>query len=138
MALLVVLTASLIGGFWGSGLQATPRTSEDIDKLLKTYTQVLSLAEENYADSVNMEKTLYDSIRGMLQTLIHIPTFSIRKLTGFSETISVATFLAWGSALPTSTDSPPSSRRFPEPRLIGSAFAPETSSYELTVSPASD
>ncbi len=69
MALLVILTASLIGGFWGNRLQATPRTSEDLDKLLKTYTQVLSLAEENYADPVNMEKTLYDSIRGMLQML---------------------------------------------------------------------
>jgi carboxyl-terminal processing protease len=65
MALLVVLTASLMD----SRLQATPRTSEDLDKLLKTYTQVLSLAEENYADPVNTEKSLYDSIRGMLQML---------------------------------------------------------------------
>jgi carboxyl-terminal processing protease len=65
MALLVVLTASLMD----SRLQATPRTSEDFDKLLKTYAQVLSLAEENYADPVNTEKSLYDSIRGMLQML---------------------------------------------------------------------
>ena len=69
LALLVVLTASLVAGFWGGRLQATPRTSEDLDKLLKTYTQVLSLAEENYADPVNTEKSLYDSIRGMLQML---------------------------------------------------------------------
>lgn len=69
LALLVVLTASLLAGFWSGRLQATPRTSEDLDKLLQTYTQVLSLAEENYADPVNTEKSLYDSIRGMLQML---------------------------------------------------------------------
>ena len=65
LALLVVVTASLMGGH----LEATPRTAEDLDKLLKTYAQVLSLAEENYADPVNTEESLYDSIRGMLQML---------------------------------------------------------------------
>ena len=86
MALLVVLTASLIGGFWGNRLQATPRTSEDLDKLLKTYTRVLSLAEENYADPVNMEKTLYDSIRGMLQTLDpHSNFFDPKTYRGFRD-----------------------------------------------------
>ncbi|MSO22476.1 MAG: PDZ domain-containing protein [Acidobacteria bacterium] len=69
LALLVVLTTLLMGGFWGSRLQASPRTSADISEILKTYTQVLSLAEENYADPVNTEKSLYDSIRGMLQML---------------------------------------------------------------------
>ena len=63
----VVLMFSLIGGFGSIRLEAMPR--EDINKLLHTYAQVLSLTEENYADPVNMEKTLYDSIRGMLQTL---------------------------------------------------------------------
>ena len=66
---LLILTVSLIAGLENSQLQATPRTSEDLDKLLRTYTQVLSLAEENYADPVNTEKSLYDSIRGMLQML---------------------------------------------------------------------
>lgn len=69
LVLLGVLTASLMSGFWSGRLQASPRTSEDISELLKTYTQVLSLAEENYADPVNTEKSLYDSIRGMLQML---------------------------------------------------------------------
>jgi carboxyl-terminal processing protease len=69
LALLVVVVASLSGGLWGGRLQATPRSTEDVDTLLKTYAQVLSLAEENYADRVDTEKTLYDSIRGMLQTL---------------------------------------------------------------------
>jgi hypothetical protein len=45
-----------MAGFGNGRLEATPRTSEDLDKLLKTYTQVLSLAEENYADPVNTEE----------------------------------------------------------------------------------
>jgi carboxyl-terminal processing protease len=69
LALWVVLTVSSIGSSGGSRLQAAPRTSEDLDTLLKTYTQVLSLAEENYADPVNTENSLYGSIRGMLQML---------------------------------------------------------------------
>jgi carboxyl-terminal processing protease len=55
---------------WKSSLQGRSKTSsQDIGKLLKTYTQVLSLAEENYADEVDSEKVLYDSIRSMLQAL---------------------------------------------------------------------
>jgi carboxyl-terminal processing protease len=67
---LVILAGCLSGGLLGSRVQANPKTgSEHIGRLLKTYTQVLSLAEENYADAIDSEKTLYDSIRGMLQTL---------------------------------------------------------------------
>lgn len=69
LALLVVLVASLTGGLWGARLLATPRAPEEIESLLKIYAQVLSVAEEHYADAVDSEKTLYDSIREMLQTL---------------------------------------------------------------------
>lgn len=69
-SLIVIMVASLAGGLVGSRVQAAPRTSSpDVNKLLRTYAQVLSLAEENYADEIDTEKTLYDSIRGMLQTL---------------------------------------------------------------------
>ena len=69
-ALLVVFAGCLSVGLLGSRVQATPKTgSQDIGELLKTYAQVLSLAEENYADEIDSEKMLYDSIRGMLQTL---------------------------------------------------------------------
>jgi carboxyl-terminal processing protease len=64
----VILVAALAGGVWGSHVQATS-TSEGLDQLLRTYAQALSLAEENYADAVDMEKTVYDSIRGMVRTL---------------------------------------------------------------------
>jgi carboxyl-terminal processing protease len=66
---LIVTIAALSGGLLGSGIQASPKTSSDLRELLKTYAEVLSLAEENYADEVDTEKTLFDSIRAMLQTL---------------------------------------------------------------------
>src|SRR5262245_1268313 len=64
----VILVVALAGGVWRSHVQATS-TSEDLDQLLRTYAQALSLAEENYADTVDMENTVYDSIRGMVRTL---------------------------------------------------------------------
>src|SRR5919109_850247 len=64
----VILLAALAGGVWGSRVQATS-ASESLDQLLRTYAQALSLAEENYADAVDLEKTVYDSIRGMVRTL---------------------------------------------------------------------
>ncbi len=69
LALFVVFVASVAGGLWGAKLSAAPRNLQDIDSFLKTYAQVLSLAEEQYADRVDAEKALQDSIRGMLQTL---------------------------------------------------------------------
>ena len=66
----LLVLAALSVGHPESHVQAAPKTaSPDVNKLLNMYAQVLSLAEENYADGVDSEKTLYDSIRGMLQTL---------------------------------------------------------------------
>ena len=65
----LIALACLAGEFWSRKVQATSKPSENLDELLKTYTQVLSLAEENYAESLDVEKTIYDSIRGMLRTL---------------------------------------------------------------------
>src|SRR5882724_5727642 len=66
---LFLLLVALAGGLWEKRLQASSRTVDELNELLKTYAQVLNVAEENYADEVNPEKTVYDSIRGMLTTL---------------------------------------------------------------------
>jgi carboxyl-terminal processing protease len=50
-------------------ISTTKKSTGDLNQLLKTYTQVLTLAEENYADSVNSESAIYRSILGMLQRL---------------------------------------------------------------------
>jgi carboxyl-terminal processing protease len=53
----------------GEPIPTTKKSTGDLNQLLKTYTQVLTLAEENYADSVNSESAIYRSILGMLQGL---------------------------------------------------------------------
>jgi carboxyl-terminal processing protease len=61
---------SLVVALSGVPIQAASKsTTVSVQKLLKTYASVLSLAENNYADESDSEKMLYDSIRGMLQTL---------------------------------------------------------------------
>ncbi len=48
---------------------AMPKSSQELNDWLRTYAEVLSLVEENYADKFDPEKSLYDSVRGMLNTL---------------------------------------------------------------------
>ena len=82
----VILLASLAGGFWGNRVQATSKSSEDINELLKTYSEVLNLTEENYADNVDLQKTVFDSIRGMLKTLDpHSNFFDPKSFAQFRE-----------------------------------------------------
>jgi carboxyl-terminal processing protease len=84
--ILVILMASLVGGFWGSRVQATSKPSEDLNQLIKTYSEVLDIAEENYADTVDAQKTVYDSIRGMLKTLDpHSTFFDPKSFAQFRE-----------------------------------------------------
>lgn len=85
-AVLVVVVTSLAGGFWGNRVQATSKPTEDVIELLKTYSQVVSIAEENYADKVDSQKTIYDSIRGMLKTLDpHSNFFDPKSFSQFRE-----------------------------------------------------
>jgi carboxyl-terminal processing protease len=62
-------SAAVVGGFWQRHMQASSRSPDDLNELLRAYAQVLNVAEENYADEVDTEKAVYDSIRGMLKTL---------------------------------------------------------------------
>ncbi len=84
--LTVILLASLAGGFWGNRVQATAKSTEDVNDLLRAYSEVLSIAEENYADEVDSQKTVYDSIRGMLKTLDpHSNFFDPKSFSQFRE-----------------------------------------------------
>ncbi len=49
-AIIIIAIASLAGGFWGNRVQATSKPSADVNELLKIYSQVVSIAEDNYAD----------------------------------------------------------------------------------------
>jgi carboxyl-terminal processing protease len=85
-AITVIAIASLAGGLWGNRVQATGKASEDLNELLRAYSEVINLAEENYADQIDSQKTIYDSIRGMLKTLDpHSNFFDPKSFAQFRE-----------------------------------------------------
>jgi len=86
IAIIIVVLASLAGGTWGNRVQAISKSPEDVRDLLRTYSEVVSLAEENYADKVDSQKTIWDSIRGMLRTLDpHSNFFDPKSFAQFRE-----------------------------------------------------
>ncbi|HUS06961.1 MAG TPA: S41 family peptidase [Bryobacteraceae bacterium] len=69
---LIVLMCSMLGGLYGPSLVGAPTaTSEDdIKASLKSFTKVLNVVEENFADKVSPDKAIYKgAIPGMARTL---------------------------------------------------------------------
>jgi len=73
-----VLLCALLGGVYGQNVEATANGSEDSDVQgsLNAFTQIYQLVEQNYADSVDPDKTIFGppdtglgAIPGMLRTL---------------------------------------------------------------------
>ena len=73
-AVLTIALCSFLGGVFGPGLSrvsaATGGPEEDLKSSIKQFTKVYELVEQNYADPVNADKTIYKgAIPGMLRTL---------------------------------------------------------------------
>jgi len=74
-ALLVPLTITLfalLGGYFGAALEGAPadKPPDDVSASVSTFTRVLSVIEQNYADRLNPERAIYSgAIPGMLRTL---------------------------------------------------------------------
>lgn len=86
LVLLTILSTSLAGGIWGGRAQANSKSTEEINDLIKTYAQVLNLAEENYAEKIDSQKVVFDSIRDMLKTLDpHSNFFDPKQFAQFRE-----------------------------------------------------
>jgi carboxyl-terminal processing protease len=68
---LVVLVCSIAGGFYGPKLEvAVAASNEDFDPDVQNFTRALTLVEQNFADRVSEDKTVYKgAIPGMLRTL---------------------------------------------------------------------
>src|SRR5437762_7264165 len=70
----IVLVCSIVGGFYGPKVSlaavATEQSAEDLDKDTAAFARVLSLVQQNFADKVSADKTVYKgAIPGMLRTL---------------------------------------------------------------------
>ena len=87
IVMLVIAFSALVGGLWGRPTQITTFQSEQFNNLLKTYSQVLNISEQQYADKINLQKSVHASIRGMLRTLDpHSSFFDAQQFSQFRET----------------------------------------------------
>jgi carboxyl-terminal processing protease len=70
---LIVLVFSILGGFYGSRVQMAAAADSEVlsyRKDVESFTKVLSLVEQNFAEPLNSDKAIYrGAIPGMLQTL---------------------------------------------------------------------
>lgn len=86
--LAVVLGISaLLGGLYGPNHIATAAGSNDTQQSVRSFTNVLSVVERNYADPVDVDKAIYDgAIPGMLRVLDpHSNFFDPRQYALFRE-----------------------------------------------------
>jgi carboxyl-terminal processing protease len=71
---LVVLLCSILGGIYGPRIRvaaaASSEDQNDVDVSLKSFTRVYDVVEQNFADKMNPDKSIYKgAIPGMLRTL---------------------------------------------------------------------
>jgi carboxyl-terminal processing protease len=89
VALLAVVLgiSALLGGLYGPNHIATAAGSNDLQQSVRSFTNVLSVVERNYADPVDVDKAIYDgAIPGMLRVLDpHSNFFDPRQYALFRE-----------------------------------------------------
>jgi carboxyl-terminal processing protease len=83
----VLAISALLGGWFGPTVRATAAGSTDMQDSVKSFTRVLSIVERNYADTVDVDKAIYDgAIPGMLRVLDpHSNFFDPRQYALFRE-----------------------------------------------------
>ena len=70
LLVLVLGVSALLGGLYGPAVRATAAGSDDMQDSVKSFTRILSVVERNYADPVDVDKSIYDgAIPGMLHVL---------------------------------------------------------------------
>jgi carboxyl-terminal processing protease len=66
----ILVIAAVMGGLYGPSLKATAAGATDLQDSVKTFAQVLSIVQQNYAEPIDTDKVVYDgAIPGMLHVL---------------------------------------------------------------------
>jgi len=82
----VLIVSAMLGGIFGSQVQATTKGEEDYQASLQRFSTLLGLLEENYATDVDSDKAVYGAIDGMLRTLDpHSKFFTPKEFTSLKE-----------------------------------------------------
>lgn len=83
----VLLVSALLGGHFGASANADPGHSGNLQDSVKDFTRVLAVVEKNYAQPINVDKSIYDgAIPGMLHVLDpHSEFFDPQQYAAFEE-----------------------------------------------------
>jgi len=87
LLVLVLVVSAVLGGMYGPAVRATAAGSDDLQDSVKTFTRVLAVVEQNYAEPVDTDKAIYDgAIPGMLHVLDpHSNFFDPKQFALFRE-----------------------------------------------------
>lgn len=67
---IVLVGSAVLGGLFGPSLRATAAGASDLQDSVKSFTQVLTVVQQNYAIAIDTDKAIYDgAIPGMLRGL---------------------------------------------------------------------
>src|SRR6266403_80699 len=66
----VLLVSAVLGGIYGPNVRATTASADDYQTAVRVFTRVLNIVQNNYADTVDIDKAVYQgAIPGMLRML---------------------------------------------------------------------
>ena len=70
IAVAVLLLSAVLGGIYGPNVRATAASADDYQSAVRDFTSVLNVVQNNYAEQVDVDKTVYQgAIPGMLRML---------------------------------------------------------------------
>lgn len=70
LVVVVLILSAVLGGVYGPSVRATSSSSDDYQAAVRDFTRVLDVVQSNYADSVDVDKAVYQGgIPGMLRVL---------------------------------------------------------------------
>src|SRR6266404_3976047 len=83
----VLLVSAVLGGIYGPNVRATTASADDYQTAVREFTRVLDVVQNNYADSVDVDKAVYQgAIPGMLRMLDpHSSFFDAKQFTLLRE-----------------------------------------------------
>src|SRR2546429_9538500 len=59
----VLLVSAVLGGIYGPNVRATTASADDYQTAVRDFTRVLNVVQNNYADTVDVDKAVYHGAR---------------------------------------------------------------------------
>src|SRR5229473_2464884 len=93
----VLLVSAVLGGIYGPNVRATTASADDYQTAVRDFTRVLNVVQNNYADTVDVDKAVYQgAIPGICACLIPIRVSSMPSSFLCCGKTSRESTTAWG------------------------------------------